>query len=157
MDLCQSAISYIGKSDAVINVSHRLVQAVDPAAHTLRDRQSSCIISRPDDPKAGRQLFKGLFQLSCFDPLISGSIYGCYVILHLHDVSPSFVSSMRISSNNHLFLLSAKCLILLIPGSKGRNCGSAKHAAIRYLSVRSAYPYPYPYSSSSEDGGSAPY
>ena len=104
-----------------------------------------------------RQLFKGLFQLSCFDPLISGSIYGCYVILHLHDVSPSFVSSMRISSNNHLFLLSAKCLILLIPGSKGRNCGSAKHAAIRYLSVRSAYPYPYPYSSSSEDGESAPY
>ena len=35
MDLCQSAISYIGKSDAVINVSHRLVQAVDPAAHTF--------------------------------------------------------------------------------------------------------------------------
>ena len=26
MDLCQSAISYIGKSDAVINVSHCLVQ-----------------------------------------------------------------------------------------------------------------------------------
>ena len=149
MDLCQSAISYIGKSDAVINVSHRLVQAVDPAAHTFRDRQASCIISCTDDPKAGRQLFKGLFQLSCFDPLISGSIYGCYVILHLHDVSPSL--------NNHLFLLSAKCLILLIPESKGRNCGSAKHAAIRYLSVRSVYPYPYPYSSSSEDGGSAPY
>ena len=96
MDLCQSAISYIGKSDAVINVFHRLVQAVDPAAHTFRDRQASCIISCTDDPKAGRQLFKRLFQLSCFDPLISGSIYGCYVILHLHDVSPSFVSSMNI-------------------------------------------------------------
>ena len=87
--------------DAVLNGGDLIVTK---GTHAKTDRSLSLIkelVSRypiycgEGNHKAGRQLFKGLFQLSCFDPLISGSIYGCYVILHLHDVSPSFVSSIK--------------------------------------------------------------
>ena len=95
MDLCQSAISYIGKSDAVINVFiawFRLLILLRIPSEIASPAASSPArtILKPED-----SFSKGLFQLSCFDPLISGSINGCYVILHLHDVSPSFVSSIK--------------------------------------------------------------